>query len=282
MSETSNEVIADASVEETGTTLKSSAEVAMARTTDAPRRALDTPAGALSQAAARSPFDLIETTLRLGGSLEQVREMITLARDMETHDARKQFFAALARFKAKCPPIKKPKSAKIVNENKGTDYGYTWAPLEEIDKTVTPLLSAEDLSYTFEHEQESNKLTTFCVVRHAAGHEQRTPVTLTVGGSPGMSEQQKIASTMQNGRRFSLTSALGLSTTDEIPDETGGGQKITEDQATYIGDLITESRTPASRFLKYFKVDKAADILAVDYDSAVGILMDNKKKMGAK
>jgi hypothetical protein len=62
---------------------------------------------------------------------------------------------------------------------------------------------------SFEHEQEGTRITTVCVVRHEAGHEQRTPVVLSLGGSPGMSEQQKVASTMENGRRFAITSALG-------------------------------------------------------------------------
>lgn len=251
--------------------LKTSAELAMTQ-----RRPLDVGATSLSQAAQRSPLDLIETTLRMGASLEQTREVIALARDMEQYDARKKFFAALAQFKATCPPITKNRSAEIVSERKGTEYGYTWADRAEIQKTIGPTLGECGLSVSFEHEQEGTKITTFCVVRHQEGHEQKTPVVLTLGGSPGMSEQQKVASTMENGRRFALISALGIVAADALPDETGGGEKITEDQAIALTDLIAETKIPPSRILKYFKVDAIADILAIDYASAVALLEEKK------
>jgi hypothetical protein len=275
-----NEDVVDATIVDTaGNELKTSTATAMERVE---RRPLDVAPSSLASAAQRSPLDLIESTIRMGASLEQTKEVILLARDMEQYDARKQFFRALADFKAKCPPITKTKTAEIVSERAGSKYGYTWAPLDEIDRTISPILGSVGLSYTFEHEQDSGKLTTICVVRHEAGHEQRTPVVLAVGGSPGMSEQQKVASTMQNGRRFALTSALGLSTSDEVPEESGGGQKITEDQATYIADLCAETGTPVSRVLKMLKVEKVDDVLAVDYESVIKPLQERKANKGAK
>src|SRR4051812_32832986 len=91
--------VIDVIVDVAGAPLKSSAETALTRAADQPRRSLDAPVGALSAAAKLSPLDLIETSLRMGASLEQVREMITLARDMDKDEARKLFFAALAQFK---------------------------------------------------------------------------------------------------------------------------------------------------------------------------------------
>lgn len=273
---TNEETIVDAAiVDQSGAPLKTSLETAVSRSADAARRALDAPVGAL--AAARSPLDLIETTLRMGATLEQTREVIALAREMEQYDARKAFFTALARFKAMAPPIKKNRSAEIVSERKGTEYGYTWADRDEIQKTIGPALGECGLSVSFEHEQEGTKMTTVCVVRHEGGHEQKTSVVLSLGGSPGMSEQQKVSSTMENGRRFALTSALGLTASDALPDETGGGEKITDDQAVVITDLLTETATPPSRFLKYFKVEKVADMLAIDYESAVKLLEEKRK-----
>jgi hypothetical protein len=85
---------------------------------------------------------------------------------------------------------------------------------------------------------------------------------------------------MENGRRFAITSALGLTATEALPDETGGGKKITEDQATYIADLCSETGTPPSRVLKLLKVEKIEDILAVDYDSVIKPLQERKTAKG--
>jgi hypothetical protein len=72
-----------------GNTLKSSAETALERVE---RRPMDVAPGTLAQAAASSPMDLIQTALTMGASLEQTKELIALARDMEQYDAQKQFF----------------------------------------------------------------------------------------------------------------------------------------------------------------------------------------------
>lgn len=277
---TQNEEVVDATiVDPAGNTLKSSAETALERVE---RRPMGVAPGTLAQAAASSPMDLIQTALTMGASLEQTKELIALARDMEQYDAQKKFFAALAQFKAKCPPITKNRTAEIVSERVGSKYGYTWADRDEIQRTIGPTLGECGLSVSFEHEQEGTRITTVCVVRHQAGHEQRTPVVLSLGGSPGMSEQQKVASTMENGRRFAITSALGLTATEALPDETGGGQKITEDQATYITDLCAETGTPVSRVLKMLKVEKVDDVLAVDYESVIKPLQERKAAKGAK
>ncbi len=255
-----------------GSKLPTSSQVAM-------RRPLDT-GMSLTAAEKASPMALIETALRLGASLEQTRELIALHRDVEKHEARKLFFKALAAFQMECPPIAKTKTADITSERSGTSYAYTWAPLDEIDRTIRPIMAKYGLSYTWDQVQEGTSCVVICVVRHEAGHEERTSVKLNVGGSPGMSEQQKVASTMKNGKRFSLESALGLSTTDDIPDVEDNQEKITEDQAVVIGDLLREAKTPPSRFFKHFgvKSEKVEDLKAIDYNAAVAILEEKVKK----
>lgn len=257
-----------------GDTLKTSAEVALTRET--PRRALDVSPTTFDKL---SPMALIETALRLGASIEQTRELIAMQRDVEQYDARKQFFRAMADFQRECPPIRKTKTAAIDSARTGTNYAYTWAPLDEIDRTVRPILSKFGLSYTWDQEQTGDSCAVTCVVRHDAGHSEATTVKLKVGGSPGMSEQQKVASTMKNGKRFSVESALGLSTTDDVPDVEDNSEKITEDQAVVIADLLAESKTPSARFFKHFGIGAVEELRAIDYAAAVTLLEERK---GAK
>jgi hypothetical protein len=183
-------------IDPAGNTLKSSAETALERVE---RRPMGVAPGTLAQAAASSPMDLIQTALTMGASLEQTKELIALARDMEQYDAQKKFFAALAQFKAKCPPITKNRTAEIVSERKGTEYGYTWADRDEIQRTIGPTLGECGLSVSFEHEQEGTRITTVCVVRHEAGHEQRTPSSCRSAARPACRNSRRLRRRWKTG-----------------------------------------------------------------------------------
>ncbi len=248
--------------------LRTSAEVAMTT-----RRPLDITGPSLAKAAQRSPLDLIESTIRMGATLEQTREVILLARDMEQYDARKQFFAALAAFKAEVGPIFKNKTTKEIGRDSAAKFTYTWASLDSIETAIGPFLSKHGLSYTWDHEQEGQSVTTLCHVRHLAGHVETTKVKLGVAGSPGMSETQKVMSTMQYGRRASLTSALGLSTTEDDPNASGAStEKVSDEQVTTLNDSLQDTEISVARFLKYMGVESVVDILAADMPKAVSAI----------
>lgn len=226
-----------------------------------------------------SPAFLLERALQLGATVDQLKELVALQREMRKDLARTAFFEALAAFQAECPPIMKTDTAQILDDRGGVKYTYRWAPLDEIERTIRPLLTKHGLSYTWNQKQE-NGVSTICVVRHKLGHQEETEVKLSVSGSPGMSEHQKVQSTIMYGRRASLTSALGLSTTDETTDQREERfEPITEDQATELNDMLTAQGSGVlTKFLKHFAVTKVSDLRKIDYAIAKELLTPKEKK----
>lgn len=226
--------------------------------------------------------DLVRVALEMRTPVAELREIVALGAQIEARDARKAFFAAMAAFKKECPPIPRSSSKEKDVTGSGQQASYTWAKQDEIDRTISPCLTANGLSYSFDTDSDATHMTCVCTVRHDAGHEQSARVRVPLESKAGMSPVQKVGSAMQHATRYALILALGLSTTDETPDsDEANPEKVSEDQATHLADMLRDSAVVPSRFLKYMGLEEGqtvADIRAVDYDAAVTAL---SKKKGA-
>jgi hypothetical protein len=175
--------------------------------------------------------------------VEVLERLVALNERMMDRAAAQEFAGALARFQAAVPPIAKTREAKEgVTRSGGKFGGYLYAPLDEVARTVNPLLSAEGLSYSWDtwFSDDGKKLRVTCTLRHANGHSissQFEAPTETV--TQAMSAQQKVANAQSYGRRYSLIAILGLTTTDPDDDAaTERGECITPDQVLVLESLI--------------------------------------------
>tara|TARA_R110000824_G_scaffold167421_1_gene344392 strand:- start:517 stop:1086 length:570 start_codon:yes stop_codon:yes gene_type:complete len=120
----------------------------------------------------------------------------------------KNLFKALAAFQQECPII-----------HKGTQgYGYSYADLPTILKTINPLLAKHGLGFT----QPVDLDTIQTIIFHVESGEQLTSSTLMPSDVElkGMNQFQVDGSKISYYRRYSLSSILGL-VTDKDTD--GGG-----------------------------------------------------------
>jgi uncharacterized protein YndB with AHSA1/START domain len=222
---------------------------------------------------------LLHLAVEKGTPVAELSKLVDLHERMEARQSTKDFADAMARFQAECPSIKKASTAKIVT-NGGATFDYTYAELDEIARTVNPILAKHGLSYTWDTSADEKMLTVVCTVRHNNGHSITSSFVLPVESKSAMSAQQKYGAAQTFAQRKSLSAVLGITTTD---DDTDGGAtttvKITEDQATELGDLMKETNTQPSRFLKYLKVASLTDLPASDYAHAKTTL--ERKKVGA-
>lgn len=230
---------------------------------------------------AGSVTDLLRMAIDRGIPVEQFEKLVALHRDIEKHQAEREFFAAFAAFQAECPPIKKTNTANIATRS-GAKFSYTFAPLDEIARTVNPFLTRNAFSYSWDTKVEGNSLTKICTLRHAAGHSITSTASLPIDTAAGMSDQQKVAAAGTFAERMSLRSVLGLTTTD---DDTDGESvkamdptKISDDQVTALNDLVVEVKADLPRFLKFMSVEKLADITVGEYQRAVTALEQKRPK----
>src|SRR5688500_16012647 len=83
-----------------------------------------------------------------GTAVEQLGKLLDLHERIERKLAAAEFAEAFAEFQAKCPPIEKNKLAPKAATNSGATYGgYRYATLDEIARTVNPILGPLGFSY---------------------------------------------------------------------------------------------------------------------------------------
>lgn len=240
------------------------------------------------RAAAPSMTDLLFMAVEKGTPVAELKELVSLHEHMSQRQAVQDFAAAMAAFQAECPSIKKSSTAKFETRG-GGKMSYTFAALDEIARTVNPLLAKHGLSYTWDATVSGNTLTCTCTVRHCNGHSTTSTVTLPTDSASAMSSQQKIGSALTFARRLSLTSALGLTTTDEDLDgrdvppadakpARDAAQYVTEEQADTINALIEDVGADRERFLKWLRVASLSDIPANKYATAVAKLEEKRAR----
>lgn len=213
--------------------------------------------------------------------VDSLERLVAMKERMEERSARAAFFEALADVQDAMPEIPKNQRAQIKTRS-GSNYGYTYAGLEDITRTIRPVLREHGLSYSWDVQDGDDVLHVVCIVRHVAGHEERATFPVPVDTKAAMSAAQKNGAALTYGRRQSLIAVLGLTTTDDDIDGADIGrpsaETITESQAADLDAKIDEVGADKARFLDWLGVESLADIPASDYRRAVKAL---ERKAGA-
>ena len=229
---------------------------------------------------ATTVVELLRMAMEKGMPVEALERLQSLHEKVSDRQAAQEFNQALAAFQKACPPIAKNKTANIAGRN-GGGHTITYADLPEIAMSVAPHLEAVGLSYTWDSTAEKGLLVTTCILRHVNGHRERASFTCPVESGAGMSEQQKYAAALSFGRRMSLISVLGLTTTEaeRIPlDPT----PISPDEALAIEDQCDDLGINKPRFLKFLGAESFATIPQAKRLDALAAIEDKRAKGGAK
>lgn len=225
-------------------------------------------------------FDLLRMAIEKNIPVEALEKLQALHERVSDRQAAAEFAESLATFQRTCPPIAKNATATVATRSGGS-FQYGFADLPEIALTIAPHLKAVGLTYTWDSTVDQGKLTTTCHLRHINGHRESASFTCPVESGAGMSEQQKYAAALSFGRRMSLISVLGLTTTEaeRIPvDPT----PITEDEAADIEAKAEELGINKPKLLKFLKVESFATIPAARKLDALAAIEDYRQKKGAK
>lgn len=219
---------------------------------------------------------ILRLAVERGVPVDTIERLVALKERMDERSAAAEFNQALAAFQAECPAIRKTSTAKVTTKSGGA-YEYRYAELDEIARTTRPLLQKHGLSYSWDSELAGDKIVCTCTLRHIAGHSQTAKFVCPTDTASAMSSQQKHAAALTYSRRQSLIQVLGLTTTD--PDTDGASdERITEQQAYAIEDLIRESGADRARFLSYMGVASVGEIAARDYQKATTALRRKQTK----
>lgn len=219
----------------------------------------------------RSPvMDMIAQAVAGGASIEVIRELKNMAKELADDEDRRAFEAAMSAAKAEIPIITKNRVVDFSSSKGRTHYAHE--DLGGIARVIDPILGKYGLSYRFETVTDNKTVKVTCVVSHRNGHSVRNELTAGHDDSGNKNSIQAVGSTITYLQRYTLKAALGLAASND-DDGAKSGQKPSDllkpEQVEAIRDLIDKSDTDIVRFCETFKVEALTDLRVLDFDSAV-------------
>jgi hypothetical protein len=217
------------------------------------------------------PMQMIDNAVRAGASMDTLEKLFALQERYEANEARKQYVAALAAFKAQGLRVHKDRT---VSQGAGRPT-YKHATLSNIIETIAPALADHGLSATWSTSQEPHGITVTCILRHAAGHMESVSLTGQPDAGPGRNNIQAIGSTITYLQRYTLMAITGVAASDQDDDGTGNNSAahyVTNEQAAEITELLHETNSDFEGFLRWIKAESIATIRRADFRKVMAAL----------
>jgi hypothetical protein len=229
--------------------------------------------------------------------VEKLERMMAMYERLKAKEAELAFNAAKGRILKKLAGTKIVKNRSVSYEiesgkaQRGTYEAFKYAPLEEIDKHLRPLLAEEDMDLSYSDEpEEGGKILIRGRLKHLpGGHYEDSFMPAPPDTTGGKSSVQAVGSTNSFLRRYVACNIFNIVVVGD--DDDGSGGTIDEAQTKTILDLIKKAKT-GPKFLKYMKarsVEEAgsleaavATIAARDYRKAISTLEEQIAKAEAR
>lgn len=194
------------------------------------------------QVVAVTPMQLLQMAVQRGTSVEQLEKLMALKERWEANEARKAYFAALNEFKKNAPKITKNKD--VLHNGK---FMYRHATLDNASGEIGESLSKVDISHHWDTEQlDGGRIRVTCVLTHALGHSERTPLEASPDTSGSKNAIQAVGSTVTYLQRYTLLAATGMAVQDQDDDgkqgKTGMDERVKADWLAAIDALDSEDK----------------------------------------
>jgi hypothetical protein len=228
--------------------------------------------------------------------VEKLDRVMALYERLKAKEAELQYNAAKGRILKKLAGIKIVKNRPALYEiengkpQNGTCEAFKYAPLEEIDKHLRPLLAEEqmDLSYSDEPLESGGILIRGRLKHLPSGHYEDSFMPAPLDTTGGKSQVQAVGSTNSFLRRYVTCNIFNIVVVGD--DDDGNGGTIGEAQMQTILDLIKKAKV-GPKFLKYMKAQSieeagsleaaVATIAVRDYRKAISTLEEQIAKAEA-
>jgi hypothetical protein len=217
--------------------------------------------------------------------VEQLREMLAFQKELMAHQAQIDFLEAKARIKKKLAHLRIVKNKSVLYDivkndpKQGQAEAFRFAPLEEIDKHLSPLLAEEDMDLSYTTRPRTGDGGGAVIVgklRHVKGHWEESEIPLPLDTSGGKNNLQAMGSTNSYGRRYVACNLFNVVVVGDDDDGTGG--TIDEAQAKTIRELLGKTGSNEAAFLKYLKAPSIEEIPYRAYPKAMSALEEKMAK----
>jgi len=225
--------------------------------------------------------------------VEKLDRMMAMYERLKAKEAELAYNAAKGRILKKLVGIKIVKTKSALQEmekgkpQNGTYHTFKYAPLEEIDKHLRPLLAEENMDLSYSDEpREGGGIRIRGRLKHLpSGHYEDSFMSAPLDTTGGKSEVQAAGSTNSFLRRYVACNIFNIVVVGD--DDDGAMGTLDEHQTKTILDLIKKAKV-GPKFLKYMKarsVEEAgsleaavANIAVRDYRKAISTLEEQIAK----
>jgi hypothetical protein len=226
-----------------------------------------------SQPTEITPMTMLDRAVASGASIETLTKLMELQERWDKNQARKAFDEALADAKSEIGPIFKNKT---VSHGQGKAQ-FRHEDIAEIARTVGEPLAKHGLSYRWRTSTEGNLVSVTCIISHRLGHSEENTLISSPDVGQARNAIQAVGSAITYLQRYTLKAALGLAASDDDDGRAAGnGPVITDDQATEIMGLITDTNSNVVKMLEYVKAPSVADMNVEQYTKAKTLLLQKK------
>lgn len=208
---------------------------------------------------------------------DRLEKFLELQIKMEDRQAAKEFHSDMAKFRVKCPQI--PKSKKVDFKTAKGSVKYDYAPLDEIDFIIKPLLGEFGFSYAFNTIDNGATTTVETVVSHKSGHIEKYTYTYdSIHDDGRMNLAQRRKSALTFAKRAGLENAFGLVVVGDDDDaKRAHDNPITEEQRDKIKELLGKTKSTEESFLSYMNVESLDDLSSYDAKRAINVLKQKRE-----
>ena len=220
-----------------------------------------------------TPDNYIAMAIEKGTDLDQLERLMNLKERYDAGEAKKAFFEAMGEFQSIVPTLKKTSKVEFGQTN------YSFASLGAIAEQIRESLKLCGLSYRFEQNHESG-IEVSCIVTHVAGHSESTSMKAPADDSGKKNSIQGIGSTVTYLQRYTLISALGLTTADQDIDAKvalATGDTLDVNQISLVEKACESQKRDLNKLLNWIGVSRVKDIPQKDWGRICNALgMENQ------
>lgn len=174
------------------------------------------------------PQSLIQSAIDKGSGIEVMERLVALAERVQANQAKQAWYDAVAQFQAECPPVVKNALGKI-RTTTGSQFEYKYATLDEITRTIGPILGKYGLSFQWKQVVGKGEVTVNCRLCHELGHyEESGDVVMPVGGTDDRSAagpSQRVGIALSYAKRYALLGIAGIAPEDDPDGEIDGEER---------------------------------------------------------
>lgn len=157
---------------------------------------------------------LLSQAIDKGATIETIERLLAVRDKLLAEQAKKAYYADLAKFQGECPVIKKNKTVK----NKDKTNRYAYATAEQIENQTAKIRMRHGFSHTFRIKYENEIMSVTCVIQHIGGHTEESLFPVPIDTESYMNNQQRVASARTFACRYAMLSGYGIVTGDSDDD----------------------------------------------------------------